>query len=134
MTNTTTRLDDLGGTTTGAQARLYTLAVDCLRSNEVDVDQALRAFLSHIKNSDVLLSALATDYLNRVAADMRNAARTKHMVAEANDAVGGGTSSQRTIELEVRKAKTKPQIVQLNVHKVEAKPQIVALEIKSSRP
>jgi hypothetical protein len=59
----------------GAAAKLYKTAADTLRTAKLDVNAARGSFIAAVQK-DNLLDALATEYLNRVAADMRHAART----------------------------------------------------------
>jgi hypothetical protein len=92
-----------------AQAKLYTTAADVLRNNKVDVDNALPAFLNQLKHNSTLLSALATDYLNRVAADIRNAARnaaanTKTAAVDAEEADAVATPGHSTIGAHAERA------------------------------
>jgi hypothetical protein len=87
----------LATTAIGSGATLYTAAADALRSTKVDVAKALPAFVKALQNSTALLSALANDYLNRVAADMRNAARTTvvdAVKARRTRSAGGSCSSR----------------------------------------
>jgi hypothetical protein len=69
----------------GAAAKLYMTAADILRAHQVDVAKALPAFVKELGDA-ALLSALATNYLDRVAADMRHGARTKTAAIEAEKA------------------------------------------------
>jgi hypothetical protein len=77
----------------GAQATLYTTAAAALRGNNIDVAKALPAFVDQLKSTTTLLTAIATNYLSSVAADMRNAART---TATGSEKVKAATPSGHT--------------------------------------
>lgn len=60
----------------GAKAQLYTTGVECLRSAQLSADKAMPSFVATLRENTALFTALAHDYLIRIAADMRNATRT----------------------------------------------------------